>query len=121
MPPKNPARDGHPEAVVIGSSSPPIPRKLAEEPLEGEYMDLADLSPARLGAPEPTLWELFAGSAKSKAQKGEITSIEPWVMCFNTYIALIANEQPERVKDLLAYSSLIVKASQDYEKTPWLA
>ena len=121
LPPKSPAREGQPEVVIIGSSSPPIPRKLAEKVLKGEFVDLADLSPARLGAQEPTLWELFAGSTKSKAKKGEITSIEAWVVCFNTYIALIASEQPDRVRDLLAYSSLIVKAGQDFETTPWMA
>ena len=108
-------------AVLIGCSSPPIPRKLAEKAWGGEYIDLAELSPARLGAPEPTLLELFAGNGKAKSKKGAITTIEAWVVCFNAYVALIAMRHPDRVVDLLAYSSIIVKASQDYEQTPWLA
>ena len=34
---------------------------------------------------------------------------------------MVAQKRPERVSDLLAYSSLIVKASRDYEETPWLS
>ena len=41
------------DAVLIGCSSPPIPRKLAERAWGGEYVDLAELSPVRLGTPEP--------------------------------------------------------------------
>lgn len=109
------------DAVLIGCSSPPIPRKLAERAWGGEYVDLAELSPVRLGTPEPTLLELFAGNTKTRSKKGAITSIEAWVVCFNAYIALIAMRRPDRVGDLLAYSSLIVKASQDYEQMPWWA
>ena len=41
-------------------------------------------------------------------------------MCFNAYVAVVAKKHPDRVADLLAYSSLIIKASRDYEETPWL-
>ena len=34
--------------------------------------------------------------------------------------AIVAQKPPQRVPDLLAYSSLIVKASRDNEKMPWL-
>ena len=33
---------------------------------------------------------------------------------------MLEQKHPEQVVDLLAYSSLIVKASKDYEDTPWL-
>ena len=37
-----------------------------------------------------------------------------------TYIAVALMKEPARAKDLLAYSSLIVKASSDYDKEAWL-
>ena len=55
---------------------------------KGEYIELVELSPARLGTFEPDLLELFAGSSKSKSRKGAVTSIEAWIVCFNTYVAL---------------------------------
>ena len=39
----------------------------------------------------------------------------------NAYIAVVAMKDASRVQDLLAYASLIVKASNDYEGTPWLS
>ena len=80
-----------------------------------------ELSPARFGTPESTLLELFSGNSKARSKKGAITSIEAWVVCFNAYTALVVNRDPKRAGDLLAYSLLIVKASQDYEGIPWLA
>ena len=56
---------------------------------------------------------------KKKERKG-ITTIQEWVGCFNTYIAVALMKEPARAKDLLAYSSLIVKASSDYDKEAWL-
>ena len=34
---------------------------------------------------------------------------------------MIALQQPHKVRDLLAYSSIITKAAHDYEGNPWLA
>lgn len=50
-----------------------------------------------------------------------ITTIQEWVTCFNTYIASVLMREPDRASDLLACSSLIVKASSDYEGDPWLS
>ena len=45
-----------------------------------------------------------------------------WARCFNAFVAIMAKQHPERVVVLLAYSSLIIKASQDFEQTtPWLS
>ncbi len=47
-------------AVVLDSTTPPIPRKLAERVWRGEFVELQEFLPARLGAPEPTLFDLIA-------------------------------------------------------------
>lgn len=51
----------------------------------------------------------------------QISSIEQWVVCFNAFISVVALQQPQRVRDLLPYSSIIVKAAHDYEGKPWLS
>ena len=75
------------------------------------------LLPASLGAPEPTLRDLVCGERK---QSKKISTIQEWVGCFNTYTAVVLTKQPERARDLLAYCSLIVKASSDSETAAWL-
>ena len=99
------------QAISVGPHSPPIPKKLAERIWRNEFVELQELLPARLGIPQPTLMDVLAGPSTQKAPLKQISTIEEWVMCFNTYIALITAKQPNRVKDLLAYSSLSMPAS----------
>ena len=61
----------------------------------------------------------MANKDKPKETK-KITNIQQWVVCFNAYISVMAVRHPGRVQDLLAYSSIITKASLDYEGVPWL-
>ena len=108
------------EAVVVGMNSPPVPKKLAEKIWKGEYVQLDKLLPSNLGAPELTLVDLLGKNQERQDSTKRIKTIQQWVICFNAYISIIAIKQPERVRNLLAYSSLITKASADYQGTPWL-
>lgn len=63
--------------------------------------------------------ELVAGE-KIQKEKKVVKSIQEWVVCFNMYSSVVVMKEPERFKDLLANSSLIVKASTDYEGEAWL-
>ena len=47
----------------------------------------------------------------------EIATIQKWVVCFNTFISVMAIKRPGQVQDLLGYASMITKASLDYEGT----
>ena len=108
------------DAISVGPSSPPVPKKLAEQIWKGEYIDLKELLPSHLGAPEPTVFDLLGKSEKVRPKKN-ISNIQEWSICFNTFMAIVAMRQPERINDLLAYSSMIIKASLDYDDTPWLS
>ena len=70
--------------------------------------------------PELTLHNLVANSDKQKEPK-KITTIQQWLVCFNTYTSVMAVRHPGCIQDLLAYASTITKASLDYEGTPWLS
>ena len=108
------------DAIDIGPSSPPVPRKIAEQIWKGQYVELKELLPANLGAPEPTIFDLLGKQERARTKKN-ITCVAEWSLCFNAFIAIVAMRQPERVNDLLAYSSTITRASIDYEDMPWLA
>lgn len=105
------------QAVVVSPNTPPVPSKIAERIWNHEFVELDTLLPASLGAPEPTLRDLVCGERK---REKKISTIQEWVGCFNTFTAVVLTKEPERAKDLLAYCSLIVKASGDYEATAWL-
>ena len=52
--------------------------------------------------------------------KKTIDTIAGWVVCFNSFMSVMAIKKPERMRDLLAFSSIIVRASQDFNGHPWL-
>ena len=64
--------------------------------------------------------DLFTQRDRAKEAK-KIQTFEQWVACFNTLVSVMAARYPDRVKDMLAYSSLIAKAHADYEGTQWLS
>lgn len=110
---------GEASAVVVSRNIPPIPVKIAQKILwKKEYVDLESLLPTKLGLPEPTLRDLVCGE-KKKEKKG-VSTIQEWVACFNAYTAVILMKEPDRATDLLAYCSLIVRASTDYAGEAWL-
>ena len=102
---------------MVGGSSPPVPRKMTEEIWKLEYFDLKEMLPSRLGAPELTMLDLLTQHDRAKEAK----MFEQWVACFNTLVSVMAARYPDRVKDMLAYFSLIAKAHADYEGTQWLS
>ena len=104
----------------MGTHSPPVPKKLAEKIWSGEFLEFSELLPSWLGGPELTLQDLVANKDRQNEAK-RITTIQQWVVCFNTYTSVMSGCHPQRVQDLLAYAFIITKASLDYEGTPWLA
>ena len=99
-----------------GSSPPQSHRKIWKL----EYVDLNELLPSCLGAPELTMLKLFTQHDRAKEAKKKIQMFEQWVARFNTLVSVMAARYPDWVKDMLAYSSLIAKAHADYEDTQWL-
>ena len=41
-----------------------------------------------------------------------LPDLATWTQCFARYVSVISTHQPQRVPDLMAYMSLIIKASQ---------
>ena len=51
-----------------------------------------------------------------------VTVIPLMCMCMASILQVSIHtpqKQPERIGDLLAYNSIIIKASEEYEDTPW--
>ena len=111
-------REASHSAVPIGQGRPPVPKKLANKIESGEFVDMAELLPDRLGCTRSLALEDKGGVPKSKRRA--VTNILEWIQCFSVYIAIIALKYPERVPDLLGYQSLIIDASIQYEGDSWV-
>ena len=112
------ASTGEDGPVVLGSSTTPIPRKLAERIWKGEYVPVADLLPEALRS----AGEDGDEGKKRKKKKGKdegVQTIATWVLGFSAYVGVMAKRHPERVADLMDYMAQIVQASRQFKGAPW--
>ena len=93
---------------------------MVEKIQSGEFIDLAELLPDRIGSlsGNPTLED--EDRVGSKKKKRQVTTILEWVRCFSLYMAIIALKHPGKLPDLLGYQVLIVEARMEYEGDGWL-
>ena len=104
-------------SLLVGAATPPVPPKLVERIKTGEFIDMVELLPDRMGTAN---FSIADESTKQKARRRPVSSIIEWVQCFNTYLSVMCRTCPEKVPDLLAYQMLIIEASMVYEGNAWL-
>ena len=108
---------------VSGHGFPPIPKKLADRILAGEFVDLADLPPAKgkvrpLSTPEGSV--LLVHAHDFMQQKRLIPDLATWVQSFSLYTAVVCSKSPERLTDMLGYMCQITRASQRFKWPSWV-
>ena len=104
-----------PQALTPGGFL--VPSKLTQRIWKGDFIDMYELLPEKLGRSEEISSQDLDGT---KRKRRKVTSALQWVECFHTYIGVIAQQQPGRVTDLLAYASLIVHAAWKFKGEGWL-
>ena len=104
-------------SFVLGEGLPPVPAKLVEKIRRGEFVDMAELLRDNIEA------ERRRGSAsdiKSLAQKRrEVPDILSWVQCFGAYACVVASQHPERLTQLLAYQTTIIREARRCGGAGW--
>ena len=93
--------------------------------LAWEYVDLAELPPARAMPKEPALastgniW-LVQTTNLAKSQKCLMPDITTWVQCFAIYISVVAMKFADRVSSILGYVVDIIRASRQFRWPSWV-
>lgn len=111
------ASTGEDGPVVLGSSTIPIPWKLAERIWKGEYVPVADLLPETLRSTGED--EEERKKRKKKNGKDGVQTIATWVLGFSAYMGVMAKKHPEKVADMMDYMAQIVQASRQFKGAPW--
>ena len=117
----------HSEALssmcVTGEGLPALPKKCVDKILAGEFIDFADLPPAKgrvKSSPHALEGQIVVVQAADLLEtKKLIPDLATWVQCFSLYAAVVVSKEPERAKNLLAYMSLIAKCSMKYRWPSW--
>ena len=112
-------------------SLPPVPPRIKEKIISGEFVDLATLLPSAM----------FSGSTGAETSKSltvqltplgndlsvrpqpsskKISSFASWMEAWNTYLAILINHSPVRAPQLVAYQRIITSASTQYPLAAWL-
>ena len=108
------------EEVPVGYGLPAIPKRLHDKMLTWEYIDLAELPPARAMPKEPALaatgniW-LVQSTDLAKSQKRLIPEITTWVQCFAIYTSVVATKFADRVPSMQGYMVDIIRASRQFK------
>ena len=110
--------------VSVGPGLPAISRRTWDRIKANEYVEFMDLPPAR-GKTKPSSHELegqiLVVQAADLAQSRKIIPDLPtWLQCFALYTAVVLKDQPERATELMAYQSIIAKASLRYKWPSWV-
>ena len=103
---------------------PPIPAKVVDRIRANAYIDFSDLPPAK-GKGKPVTHALegqviVVQAADLMQSRRIIPDLATWSQCYAVYVAVLATAQPERLPDLMAYFSLIARASLKYRWLSWV-
>ena len=115
----------HPQAMVAtGVGLAALPKKLVEKIKANEYIDFTELPLAKgKSRPVPQSLEgqvLVVQAADLLQARKIIPDLATWLQCFALYVATLAPLQPGRVPEMMAYQTIIAKASQKYRWPSWI-
>ena len=110
-----------PPVLSIGAGLPPVPRKLVNRIQAGEFVDMAELLPDRMGINTAPLFDEEKDYKQpTKTKWRQVTNILEWVQCYSIYVAVLTAKHPHRIQDLMGYQALIVEACLEYGSETWL-
>ena len=106
------------QPVVVGPNATLVAQALVTKIRNNEFVELADLAGDNLAQYQEKSASSGSDSKGDRPKRRKISNILQWVECFNAYMVIF--NQPERMPDLLAYSSLIVHAARKFKGDGWL-
>ena len=110
--------------VTIGIGLPGLPKKLIARVLANEYIDFSELPPAKgKGRPMPQSLEgqvIMVQATELLQARKIIPDLATWMQCFSIYAAALCAKYPARLPELMAYQTIIAKASQRYWWPSWV-
>ena len=115
----------------LQQSLPPVPARIKERIIKGEYIDFTTLLPkAMLSSsvepdhPGSLTLQLPSGPSDFTVHptvKGrKVTSFSSWMEAWNVYLAIRVDHTPSCAPSLIAYQRIITSASVSYSLQSWL-
>ena len=110
--------------VVTGLGLAALPKKAVGKILAFEYVDFNEFPPAKgknRSVPQTLEGQVVVVQAVDLVQtKKLILDLETWIQCFSLFAATLLPHHPGRLAELMAYQSIIAKASARYKWPSWI-
>ncbi len=102
--------------VKVDKGMTPVPRWLAVRIKRGDFVDFADLPPAKPDVgrarkhydPQVVIWK----EVDYRKATRRVPDMTTWTQCFLLYEGLLLQARPERQSDLRSYHDLIARMAQ---------
>ena len=110
--------------VPVGTGFQTLPKRLIDKIRASEYIDFVELPPAK--GKSRTVSQVMEGQvlvvqATDWLQSRKIIpDLATWSQCFAVYMAVLTPYQPTRIVDLMAYHTIIAKASLKFKWPSWV-
>ena len=110
--------------MYLGTGLPSLSRKLVDKIIANEYVDFAELPPAKGKAkhmPHSVDGQVVVVQAVDLFQQRRlIPEFATWAQCFAVYTAVLATKEPLRVPDLMGYMAIIARVSLKCKWPSWI-
>ena len=110
--------------VCPGPGLPLIPRRVAEQIKRNEYVDFAELPPAKGKGKLPAHGlegqVVVVQAADLVRSRCIIPDLATWLRCYAIYAAVKGTLQPASIPELMAYQAVIAKASRKFKWPSWI-
>ena len=87
--------------------------KLVAKIVKGDYVDMAELLRVNIEADRRRAMDSSAaGPRTSQAHWREVPDFLSWLQCFGVYVGIVANHKPEKLRQLMAYQTLMIREAR---------
>lgn len=108
------------QPFILSECLPPVPAKLVAKIIKGDYVEMAELlrdniEMERRGAAVDT----SACSGTNRLQRREVPDFLSWLQCFGTYASIVGNHKPKKIRQLLAYQTIMIREARRCGGSGW--
>ena len=120
---KQPAQDKPPpeQPFILGEGLPTVQAKLAGRIRRGEFVDMAELLQDNIEAERRrgSVPDNTCARGVGKARRREVPDLLSWVQCFGVYACVVASKHPEKIREMMAYQTTIIREARRCGGAGW--
>ena len=122
----NPTREGGSEEenmsgpFILGECLPPVPQKLVAKIQKGNYVEMAELLHDNMELQRRQSSDSGCQN-QNKTNRREVPDLLSWITCFGTYASVVCDKEPQRIRELWAYQTMLVREARRCGGKGWHA